>query len=394
MSFSSEEKKLILIQSFYFFAVALADIFVTVFFFSHGTFQTPVLYQIIRIWVFLGIFILSGLIFNKVRSGTIIKIGLFIFAVFYFFLFLLKERSITYIIPLSVLNGVAMGCFWSGYNLNQYIYSNQKKRISFFGSSLIAIQLFQSIAPFLGGAIITTTSSRYSLRVGYGVLFLAVSVIIALIIFLVGKLPDHERLTFSISHIFSHRRTLVWKKILLQQFFLGMFDMPGNTIVGILIYLVIKKEFLLGITQTASVLISILGTLLAIRLLHKSSRFYWIGIVGISLGYFVFGLFQSPKGVLLYIILIGLTSPFMNTWVPTVYYRAMDSVSGHWKEKYHLLFERDVSLAFGRLFSYTLIFLFIHPSNQITLARYAVFLLPIPPLLLGFALREEKTKKL
>src|SRR3989339_1680684 len=113
MSFSSEEKKLILIQSFYFFAVALADIFVTVFFFSHGTFQTPVLYQIIRIWVFLGIFILSGLIFNKVRSGTIIKIGLFIFAVFYFFLFLLKERSITYIIPLSVLNGVAMGCFWS-----------------------------------------------------------------------------------------------------------------------------------------------------------------------------------------------------------------------------------------------------------------------------------------
>src|SRR3989339_677821 len=213
MSFSSEEKKLILIQSFYFFAVALADIFVTVFFFSHGTFQTPVLYQIIRIWVFLGIFILSGLIFNKVRSGTIIKIGLFIFAVIYF-----------------------------------------------FGSSLIAIQLFQSIAPFLGGAIITTTSSRYSLRVGYGVLFLAVSVIIALIIFLVGKLPDHERLTFSISHIFSHRRTLVWKKILLQQFFLGMFDMPGNTIVGILIYLVIKKEFLLGITQTASVLISILGT--------------------------------------------------------------------------------------------------------------------------------------
>ncbi|MCJ7826132.1 hypothetical protein MUP56_00770, partial [Patescibacteria group bacterium] len=162
MAFSSEEKKLILIQSLYFFAGALADVFVTVFFFSHGTFQTPVIFQIVRIWVFLGIFILSGLIFNKVQSGTIIKIGLFTLAIFYFFLYLLKERSIAYIIPLSILNGVSMGCFWSGYNLNQYIYSNRQKRISFFGSSLIATQLFQSIAPFLGGAIITAGSLYYS----------------------------------------------------------------------------------------------------------------------------------------------------------------------------------------------------------------------------------------
>ena len=390
MAFSSEEKKLILIQGLYFFAGALADIFVTVFFFSHGTFQTPIVFQIVRIWVFLGIFILSGLIFNKVQSGTIIKIGLLTLAIFYFFLYLLKERSITYIIPLSILNGVAMGCFWSGYNLNQYIYSNRKIRISFFGSSLIATQLFQSISPFLGGAIITAGSLYYSLQVGYGILFLAVSIILALIVFLVGKLPDHERLTFSFSHIFSHKRTRIWKKVLLQHFFLGMYDLPGNTIVGILIYLVVKKEFLLGITQTTSVMISILGSLAAIRLLPKSFRFYWIGIIGVSLGFFMFGIFQSQQGVLLFIILTGLTSPFINTWIPTVYYRAMDSVSGHWKEKYHLMFERDVALAFGRLFSYTIIFFIFQLYNQVVIAPMTLFILPIFPILLGFALREKK----
>ena len=394
MLFSSDEKKLILIQSLYFFAVALADVFVTVFFFSHGSIETPVIFQIVRMCIFVVLFSLFGLAFRKFPSGTIMKMGLFTLAGFYFLLFFLKERSIAYLIPLSVINGVAIASFWSGFNLNQYILTNRKKRISYFGSTLISAQLFQSFAPFLGGVIITSGKSYASLEAGYGFLFLTVGIILSFIAFLVGKLPDHEPLTFSLAHIVSHKRLRIWKKVLIQHFLLGMYDLPGGTIVGILMYLVLKREFLLGITQTASVLISILGTLLAIRLLHASSRFYWIGIVGISLGYFVFGLFQSPKGVLLYIILIGFTSPFMNTWVPTVYYRAMDSVSGHWKEKYHLLFERDVSLAFGRLFSYTLIFLFIHPSNQITLARYAVFLLPIPPLLLGFALREEKTKKL
>jgi len=390
MTFSSEEKKLILIQSLYFFAVALADVFVTVFFFSHGTFQTPVIFQIVRICVFLALFSFSGLAFRKISSGIVIKIGLFLFACFYFFLFLLQDRSISFLVPLAVLNGFAMAFFWSGYNLNQYIFTNQNKRISFFGSTLIAVQLFQSVAPFLGGTIIAIGSSYYSLRFGYGILFLVVSIIIGLIALLVGKLPDHERLLFSLSHIFSHKRTLLWKKVLLQHFFLGMFDMPGNTIVGILIYLVVKKEFLLGIVQTTAVLLAVVGSLAAIRLLHKSSYFYWIGVVGISLGYLTFGIYQSQVGVLLYIILMGLTSPFMNTWVPTVYFHAVDSVSGHWREKYHLLFERDFALACGRIFSYSLIFLFIQPSNQVVFARYALFILPIFPLLLGFALKDQK----
>ena len=390
MAFSSEEKKLILIQSLYFFAVALADVFVTVFFFSHGSFQTPVIFQIVRICVFSALFFLSGLAFRKVSSGFVIKIGLFLFACFYFSLFCLQDRSISFLTPLAILNGFAMAFFWSGYNLNQYILTNQQKRISFFGSTLIAVQLFQSVAPFLGGTIIAISSSYSSLRFGYGVLFLVVSIILTLIVLLVGKLPDHERLTFSLSHIFTHKRTLAWKKVLLQNFFLGMFDMPGNTIVGILIYLVVKKEFMLGIVQTTVVLLAVVGSLAAIRLLHKSSKFYWIGIIGVSLAYCLFGIYQSQMGVLLYIILVGLSSPFMNTWVPTVYFHAVDSVSGHWKEKYHLLFERDFVLACGRILSYSLIFLFLQTSNKIAFAKLSLFILPIFPLLLGFALKDQK----
>ena len=179
MLFSSDEKKLILIQSLYFFAVALADVFVTVFFFSHGSIETPVIFQIVRMCIFVVLFSLFGLAFRKFPSGTIMKMGLFTLAGFYFLLFFLKERSIAYLIPLSVINGVAIASFWSGFNLNQYILTNRKKRISYFGSTLISAQLFQSFAPFLGGVIITSAKSYASLEAGYGFLFLTYGIILS-----------------------------------------------------------------------------------------------------------------------------------------------------------------------------------------------------------------------
>jgi YQGE family putative transporter len=389
MAFSSEEKKLILIQSLYFFAMALADVFVTVFFFSHGTIQTPAWFQLIRMVVFLGVFLVCGWVFKKVPTGTIIKTGLFCMAVFFACLYVLKERAITYLVPLSVLNGVAIGMFWSGYNLNQYIYSNREKRISFFGSTLISAQFLQALAPTIGGSIIALGTTLYSREAGYGFLFLAVAVVLASVAFLTGKLPEHERISFSISHFFSHKRTLLWKKVLLQHFLLGMYDLTTATVTGILFFLIVKREFLLGLTQTTSVAISILGTFIAIRMLKKSPKFYWVGTVGTVAGLLLFARFQTKEGIFLCIGLVGFTSSFIGTWMPTVYFHALDSISGHWKEKYHLLFERDTALALGRILSYSLLILFVQPSNQVALARLALFLLPIFPLLLGFALTEK-----
>jgi YQGE family putative transporter len=386
--FNLEEKKLIFIQAFIFFGSALASVFVNIFFFANSDLKTTILYNLILFIVLLLFYVLSGWSLRKFSSGFLIKLGILAWAVFYFLMFFLRTDAIHYVFLLAILYGFAAGNYWAGYNLNQYIFTNRNKRIEYFGSSMGVASFLQAIAPFMGGAIISFTNLHklFGTNAGYGLLFLIVCLIFLLVYFVVGKLPSHDALRFSYKDIIYHKRSKQWKLVLFQQVPLGLFDGSFTMMAGIMYFLILKRELFVGSAQTTGLLLGAIGSIISISLLKKREGYYWIGALGLSVGLVVFALLQNLFGLIFYIIIGGITTPFLTNWLSIVLFHAIDKVEKPWEEKYQFLIERDTVLGIARILSLLFLFFFIQLGDQITFAKHWLYFVPLMPILLGILL--------
>ena len=262
--------------------------------------------------------------------------------------------------------------------------------MEYFGWALALVNLAQAVGPAVGGLIIAFAgASALGVMGGYGTLFLLVSIIIAGITLLIGKLPTHELPAFRYRHLLEHKRSREWKLVLGQQGANGLYDVASNTVIGVLLYTIIHEEAKLGVTLAVASVIGMISSLGAIRLLTRFGWSYWIGAVGLGLSLILFALFQNWSGVVLFLILSALTVPLLQTRMSTTFYEALDHAPGTWQDKYHFLLERDVVLAVLRMVSYIGLYGILLFGNEITLARSWLLILPIVPLFIAFLLHKS-----
>lgn len=387
---SRDERKLLIIQGFDILAASLAGIFVTVFFFAHGDLRVTTLYNIAAFASMTFFFGSSGLLLRYFSSGTLMKVSLVAGSLFYLLLFFLKENSISYIIPLGILSGFSGGIFWATYNLNQYILTHSGNRVSYFGWGGAIFNLANGLGPAVGGLIITLVSkTSLGIMNGYLVLFFLVALINGITIFIIGKLPYHGDLQFSYHHIWQNRRSNRWKLVLGQNAALGLYDVAIGTVTGILLYVILKNEAVLGFVLTMASLFGMVASLYAIPLLKKHPSAFWIGSIGSAVSIIIFALFQSPIGVWLYIAISGFTVPMLTNKLSTAYFHAIDEAEGNWQQKYHFLLERDIVLGIFRTTSYIGLFILLGFGSEIQLAKSWLFFLPIMPILIGFLVKKS-----
>jgi len=194
---SRDEKHLIAIQSLDYFVTGLSSVFVTIFLFAPNYLRTTILFNM---WDFASLsffFTFSGWSLRKFSSGAHMKLGVAVSALFYLLLFFLQGQTIRYLIPLAIFNGFGSGIYWAAYNFNQYIFSNEEKREQYFGYTSAVVNFLSAISPFLGGVIITLAARWYGTGTGYASLFFLVFLLLAFMVFFIGKLPSHETLVFS-----------------------------------------------------------------------------------------------------------------------------------------------------------------------------------------------------
>lgn len=385
-SLSTDERKLLIIQGLDSLAYALAGIFVTVFFFTHSDLRTTILYRAIAFASMTVFFGLAGWMLKKVSSGFLMKAGLVAAVIYYLLLFYLKEKSVTYIIQLGILDGFTGGAYWAGYNLNQYILTHEGRRMQYFGWGSAIVSSAMAVGPLIGGLVITTVkSATLDVVFGYSTLFFLVAAIIAATIVVIGKLPSHEIPQFSYRHLW-HPRIREWKSVLVQQGVLGLYDVAVTTLTGVLLFLILRNEAKLGTVSGISSALSTIASLLSIRLLTKHKKWYWLGSLGSALGIGVFGFSQTVGGMWIFIILTSLCAPFLLNTLSAVNYDAMDRAAGTWQHKYHMILERDVVLGTLRTISYVALYWFLGFGDQVTLAQTSLLILPFAPLLLGLLL--------
>lgn len=170
---------------------------------------------------------------------------------------------------------------------------------------------------------------------------------------------------------------------------LGLYDVAIGTVTGILLYVILKNEAVLGLVLTTASLFGMVASLYSIPLLKKYPSAFWIGSIGSAVSIIVFAVFQSYLGVWLYIAISGFTAPMVNNKLSTVYFHTVDGEEGRWQQKYHLLLERDIVLGIFRTISYIGLFILLGFGSEIQLAKSWLFFLPIMPILIGFLIKKS-----
>lgn len=376
-----EENQLIKIQTLYFFAGNLANVFLQVFLFKLAGFNQVVLFNLMNYLFLLIFYLISGWSLKKYSTAILIKIGLILSSLGWLLLLLFKENAISFIVPIGIIFGISNGHYWSGFNLSQYILTHQTRREHFFGKAFSLISFAASLGPFLGGLIISLGNQLFSVNyTGYYILFFIVLSLNLYNLWHSHQLPKHTGINFSLKHLQQHQRSKNWKLVLTQQFVLGIYDVVFSVFSGVLIYLIVQSESLLGTVNSLTSLITAVFYLIAGKILAKNFRLSLFGALGTALGVFVFAFQQNWLGVIIMSLLIATTSPFLSIKLSANILNTIDENREHWQNKYHLFLERDTALGIARIISFAILYWLLTHFDKTIVAKNWTMAIAIFPL--------------
>ncbi|MBI4038592.1 MFS transporter [Candidatus Daviesbacteria bacterium] len=380
---SKEANELIKLNGLFFFTLSVASIFVNLFLFQLGGFYAVIKYGLLNLTFLLVIYLYSGYLLKKYSSSVLIRTGLLFFTILYTILLLLGERSINFLIPLGIINGLANGFYWPGINLIQYNVTHEHSRNEYFGKFNFFINIGSAFGPLLGGLIIYLFN-LYNLKFfGYIAVFSLVAILFAILFLITNKLPSFAGIQYSSRQILKHKRSLHWKIVLSQQFLYGLFDISFATISTVLIFLFLQQEFIIGVVNTVASIIFAFANILAIRLLKKNKRIYILGTLLATFGLYLFGMSQTWLGIFGLVLLTDVFLPILNIVTSKGIYDTVDSVKEEWKNKYYFLVERDIALGVARILIYAILLILFTPENQTAISKNWILIVPIFPLIIG-----------
>ena len=374
---SKEENLLNKILWLFYTANSLASIFLNVFLFSLGGFRVIIIYNLVTLATSYSFYVLSSWSLRRFSSRELLRIGLLAASLSYLSIVILREQSINFIVPLGLLAGAGSGNFWSGFNLSQFIITQEHSRNIYFGRQNFLISLANISGPLASGAIIGLSGMLVTKLLGYTAVFFIVFIVMFYTFLEAARLPEHKGVDFSFLDIFRNIRSKNWKIVLCQQFLSGLWDLSFGLIVVILVFLIVKQEFTLGLLNSAAGAAFAIANIMAAKALQKNKKTVLLGMIFPPLGILVFFFMQNWFGIISLVALFYVFYPWLDITLKKSYFDTIDEAKGSWQNKYHFLIERETVLSFGRLATYFIILLFFTPTNQLQVAKAWLLVMPI-----------------
>lgn len=349
---SREEHALIKIQFLTFISGSMAGLFLQVFIFKLAGLRSVIIYNLHQFSAVFIVYLLSGYALRRFSSRTLIKGGLITAALTWALILIFRESSVYYISFIGTISGISGGLYWSGYNLSQYIMTHSARRNDYFSKNIGFMSVANTMGPLMGGTII--------LFGGYYLLFLVACLIYIYNFFIAHQLPRHSDIEFSLRDVFFHKRSKKWQLLLAQRAVLGLYDVAFPAVSAILLFVILKGEFELGIVRTVIGLIASTCSFYASHQLRRYKNSYILGSMLATLGLILFGLYQNIWGIIGLGLSMGVGFSFLSISISTSVLNAYDDHNKKWKRKFSLFIENEAALGLGRIASYVLILLFLY----------------------------------
>lgn len=383
-----EAKLLLTISILFTFGMGLSSIFISIFFWKQTSdLSVLVIYNLIHHITVPITFLLSGIIAKKKNGIWSLRIGLFVYALFYTLMLLIGSKGIAYIYLLGFIFGMAGGFFWLAFHTLSFDFTSVNNRDTFNGFNGACSGIAAALAPITSAYII----SRFTGVKGYNVVFT-----MTLLMFLLLILISMALKCKNYGSKLDFRRTISsnckeWSIIRKSSFLWGFRDVIIVVLVNILIIETTKSELSLGKLTFIGSLCSSLSYVLVQKIIKPPRRriSIYIGTLGAILAIFGLIIDINLTTLSIYVILNSFLLPFFVIQWSSSAFNVIDRV--HEKNmRIEYLINRDIVLNSGRAVSAIILLILLVKFKDVSVLKFYLLFISIAPSISGYFLGKLK----
>lgn len=191
-------------------------------------------------------FFLAGRRVKERNKMNVLRLGVFVSAVFYLAVLLLDDRAVRYAAGLGALLGIAGGLFWLAYNVVYFEVTGPRDRDRYNGVSGVLGSLSGMFAPWASGLVIAATGGG---RTGYRIIFslsLAIFLIGAVLSFFLKKRKVTGTYDWGYGFRLLRQKGNAWRPVMAGLVAQGVREGVFAFILGVLVFIATGRESKVG----------------------------------------------------------------------------------------------------------------------------------------------------
>jgi YQGE family putative transporter len=379
-------KILLMVSALFTFSMGLSGIFVNVFFWKETkSFFIIAIYNLVNYILTPITFFLAGILAKKKNGIWSLRIGLFIYALFYILIIAVDNKGPLYIYLLGLVHGVATGFYWLAFNTLSFDFTDVTNRDTFNGFNGSCGGISAAIAPMISAY----TISRFSGMKGYRIVF-AMTFVILMVLVLVSIILKCENYSDKLNFKKSYSTNCEeWEVIRKSTMFWGFRDVIIVFIINILVIQTTKSELSLGeFTFIASIISS--ATYILVQKIIKPSRrriSILVGTIGSFLAICGLIIKVSYSTLFIYIIMDAFFLPFFAIQLSSSTFNVINRA--HEEDmRIEYMINKDLVLNCGRIISLIVLITLLSIFKNSSILKFYLIFIGLAPIISGYFLRK------
>lgn len=380
---SKQTYAILMTHGLFVFAVTLTGFFFNIFLWrqSHSV-QVLINYNLVRyINLLLGYTIVT-FIGHKISTNRVTQIGLALKATGFSLIAFFASQASDWVWLFAIFNGLAAGIYWAVHHCLVYNTTQDSNRDLYYGLSSGIAKIISVFTPAIAGIIVSQTLINFhssNQLANYQILFSLVILVFLLAIINAQYLPKVRFRKFKYSLLWENLKNPIWKVLGWREIVEGF---NATYLAPILIYLIFKNEFDLGIFNS---LVALTGAIVAIILGGKLKRqkrleygLWGAGLMVLARTVYV-GMFSL--GSLIFASLVKIVAlPFYGVGLASTLFDAIDHCPNHKMHYFEHIYLREIFLTVGRVSEAALLLFLVTNFDQIVVVKYWYWIIGFTPL--------------
>ncbi|MFC4599115.1 MFS transporter [Cohnella hongkongensis] len=310
-------------------------------------------------------FAVGGWIAKKKDRMVTYRLGIASITVFFLVVIFAQENVVVYYPLFGVLNGFALGLYWTGYIVLMYDVTTIRNRSRFMGVNMIVFNSAGLAGPALSGFLIGLFEglSGYLLIFGFASALFGLASLFSLKI---RAVPAHHRSYYLSFAGPMMKKSRLWLKSLIAFFLLGLSQGLMLFLPNILMFQTVGREDQVGYLTVFFALLTI-ATGYAISRRRKPVRIrreLTAASLCIVAGAAVLFVDIKLWTVVLFMSIYSIMAPFIVNMLTTYYYSVMDELPLKGLFRIESVVVRELFLNVGRVLSILTLILFVKEANS------------------------------
>ena len=380
---------LLLISGLFAASTALSNTFVNVYLWKiNGRFALIGWFNLISYVAMAAAFVVAGRLAKRVDRVVVIRLGVALQAIFYLSVLILGRSTVDYVTLLGAFMGIGSGFFWLAYNLLYFEITERDNRDIFNGVNGLLVSAAGIVAPMLSGWIIKKVDQLTGYRIIFS-LSLGIFLLAVLITFVLKRRRAAGQYRLADILRLGIRRGTRWYWVSLAMVAQGAREGIFAFLIGLLVYIAAKDEWVLGNFLAISSLVSLAAYYVVGRYMRPHWRDECILLGALMMGLVGLPILWELNTWTLFILGVGaaLFSPLYFIPLTSTVFDVIGESRETARFRVEFVVARELALNVGRVFSLLLFLWWVDRDPSPEQLRWLVLAIGFVPIFTWLAIR-------